>query len=123
MVLVVAVAGLQWPALPVAGQAGPDLPAVQQVVPPSESSAPNEDTDLWRLDDVRVLEWDCYSGNTTREEYGVFGLQSLSVASECEGYWGKAKVQGTMGMSYPDLMQGGSQQPSPWKPTAPCNGR
>ena len=100
----VAVAGLQWPPLTVAGKGGGELTTVQRAA--QGQAAPSADTDLWRLDDVRVLETVCYN-EITREEYGVFGLQSLSVDCDGEAYWGKAQVQGTMGVSYPDLMQGG----------------
>lgn len=79
----------------------------QQPVPAAAAqNAPAADTDMWRLDDVYVREWEC-SDNQIRDEHGAFGLQSVSVACDFERSDYKGKTRGTMTISYPDLMQGG----------------
>jgi len=86
------------------GEGGYQRPQEFVSVAPA-GSAPAADTDMWRLDDVYVTEWDC--SKVIRDEYGAFGLQSVSVACDFASSDVSGNTQGTMTISYPDLMQGG----------------
>ena len=109
LVLLVAVAGLQWPAPPVAGQTGPDLPAVQQAPAPSESNAPSADTDRWRLDRVSWSEYTCRGENPLGEL--LPGQSRLHVACDRMYFsiWDSYDLEGTMRMTYPMLLEGGKK--------------
>lgn len=84
---------------------------LQETIPVADQGAPAADTDRWRLDDVYVNETVCqYLYGPSREEYGAFGLQSVSPV--CNGAdLGKGirtlHAEGTMRIGYPELMQGG----------------
>ena len=100
-----------------AGEGNAQRPAIrpsvrlQETIPVSDQSAPAADTDRWRLDDVYVKETVCQIlYGPSREEYGAFGLQSVSPV--CNGAsLGKGirtlHTEGTMRIGYPELLQGG----------------
>ncbi len=74
--------------------------------------APAADTDKWRLDDVRVIEWVCqYPYGPIRDEYGAIGVQSVNTVCNATNAAGgiirTLHTEDTMRVDYPDLMQGG----------------
>lgn len=77
-----------------------------------EPVAPAADTDKWRLDDVRVIEWVCqYPYGPIRDEYGAIGVQSVNTVCNATNAAGgiirTLHTEDTMRVDYPDLMQGG----------------
>jgi hypothetical protein len=93
-----------------AGERSNQRPQESAPVAPDQST-PAANTDRWRLDDVYVKENVCqYPYGPSREEYGAFGLQSVSPVCNGASLGNGIRTlhtEGTMRIGYPELMQGG----------------